>query len=84
MKAYENTVVEIVGNTDSSGDRNHNIVLSKQRADAVKDYLIANYHFPPARIVTAGAGPDHAVADNRTPEGRQLNRRSDIKAYPNK
>jgi NitT/TauT family transport system substrate-binding protein len=84
MQAYENTVVEIVGNTDSTGDHNHNILLSKHRADAVKDYLIANYHFPPARIVTAGAGPDHPVADNATPEGREKNRRSDIKAYPNK
>jgi outer membrane protein OmpA-like peptidoglycan-associated protein len=84
MQAYENTVVEIVGNTDSSGDRNHNILLSKRRADAVKDYLIANYHFPAARIVTVGAGPDHPVADNSTPEGREKNRRSDIRAYPNK
>ena len=85
MKAYENTVVpEIVGNTDSSGDHNHNIVLSKHRADAVKNYLIANYHFPTTRIATAGAGPNDPVADNSTPEGREKNRRSDIKAYPNK
>jgi NitT/TauT family transport system substrate-binding protein len=84
MKSYENTVVEIVGNTDSSGDRNHNIVLSKHRADAVRDYLTSNYHFPRARIVTVGAGPDHPVDDNKTPEGREKNRRSDIKAFPNK
>jgi len=83
MKAYENTVVEIVGNTDSSGDRNHNIILSKQRADSVKDYLTQKYGFPAARILTRGAGPDHPVADNKTPEGREQNRRSDIKAYPN-
>jgi OOP family OmpA-OmpF porin len=84
MKAYENTAVEIVGNTDTSGDRNHNIVLSKQRADAVKEYLMQKYGFPASRILTRGAGPDHPVADNATPEGREKNRRSDIKAFPNK
>ena len=83
MKAYENTVVEIVGNTDSSGKRSHNIALSHQRADAVKEYLTDTFGFPKSRIRTDGKGPDSPVADNATPEGRQKNRRSDIKAFAN-
>ena len=84
LKAYENTLVEIVGNTDTTGDRNHNILLSKQRADAVKDYLMQKYGFPATRILTRGAGPDNPVESNATPEGRERNRRSDIRAFPNK
>jgi NitT/TauT family transport system substrate-binding protein len=85
MKA-ENTLVEIVGNTDASGDRSRNIVLSQQRADAVKSYLIEKFSFPASRIGTRGVGPDKPLpgADNATPEGRQMNRRSDIRAFPNR
>jgi outer membrane protein OmpA-like peptidoglycan-associated protein len=83
MRAYENTVVDIEGNTDSSGSREMNMTLSKQRADAVKDYLVAKYHFPPDRMRTIGNGPDRPLDTNDTPEGREKNRRTDIKAYPN-
>ncbi|MGA2589042.1 MAG: phosphate ABC transporter substrate-binding/OmpA family protein [Bryobacteraceae bacterium] len=83
LRAYENTVVDIDGNTDATGSRPRNLELSHQRADAVKQYLIDKYGFPGARMRTAGNGPDHPVADNSTPEGREKNRRTDIKVYPN-
>ena len=83
MKAYENTVVDIDGNTDSTGSRGHNIDLSRQRAQAVKQYLIEKYGFPTTRMRAVGNGPDRPVADNSTPEGREKNRRTDIKVYPN-
>ena len=83
MRAYENTVVDINGNTDSTGSRELNMTLSKERADAVKNYLVEKYHFPPERMRTAGNGPDQPVAGNDTPEGREKNRRTDIKVYPN-
>jgi outer membrane protein OmpA-like peptidoglycan-associated protein len=83
LKAYENTVVDIDGNTDASGARARNIELSHERADAVKQYLMDKYGFPSARMRTAGNGPDHPIADNSTPEGREKNRRTDIKVYPN-
>ena len=82
MRAYENTVVDIEGNTDSTGSREHNMQLSHQRADAVKDYLVGK-GFPAARMRTAGNGPDRPVDTNSTPEGREKNRRTDIKVYPN-
>lgn len=83
LKAYENTVVDIDGNTDSTGARARNVALSHERADAVKQYLIEKYGFPAVRMRTAGNGPDRPIADNSTPEGREKNRRTDIKVYPN-
>jgi NitT/TauT family transport system substrate-binding protein len=83
MRAYENTVVDIEGNTDSTGSREHNIELSKERADTVKNYLTEKYSFPAARLRTVGNGPDHPVDTNATVEGREKNRRTDIKVFPN-
>ncbi len=83
MRAYENTDVDIEGNTDSSGSRELNMDLSKQRADAVKSYLVEKFHFPPARMRTIGNGPDKPLGDNDSPEGRERNRRTDVKVYPN-
>lgn len=83
MQAYHNTVVDIVGNTDNSGSREYNVLLSKRRADAVKSHLKQKYGFPENRIRPMGNGPDQPVASNDTEEGRGLNRRTDIKIYPN-
>ena len=83
MRAYENTVVDIEGNTDSTGSREHNMDLSRARADAVKRYLMEKYGYPASRMQTAGNGPDKPMDTNATPEGREKNRRTDIKVYPN-
>ncbi len=83
MRAYENTVVDIEGNTDSTGSRELNLALSKERAEAVKRYLVEKYGFPPERMRTRGNGPDNPIASNATPEGRERNRRTDIKVYAN-
>jgi outer membrane protein OmpA-like peptidoglycan-associated protein/ABC-type nitrate/sulfonate/bicarbonate transport system substrate-binding protein len=83
MRAYENTVVDVEGNTDSTGSRELNMGLSKQRADTVKTFLVEKYHFPAERMRTMGNGPDKPVDSNATPEGREKNRRTDIKVYPN-
>lgn len=83
MRAYENTVVDIDGNTDSTGSRAYNITLSHARADEVKKYLMGKYGFPAARLRTAGNGPDKPIDSNATPEGREKNRRTDIKVYAN-
>lgn len=83
MQAYENTVVDIEGNTDSTGARGYNMQLSRQRADAVKQYLMEKYGFPGARFRTLGNGPDKPLDTNATPEGREKNRRTDIKLFAN-
>ena len=83
MRAYGNTVVDIEGNTDSTGSRGLNMDLSRQRAEAVKSYLVEKYGYPASRMRTRGNGPDNPVDTNDTPEGREKNRRTDIKVYPN-
>ena len=73
-------VIEITGHADSSGNVNHNRVLSQQRADAVVRYLQENHDIPLRRIVTPfGYGQLRPAADNNTPEGRRQNRRVEVK-----
>ncbi|HEY6308854.1 MAG TPA: phosphate ABC transporter substrate-binding/OmpA family protein [Candidatus Angelobacter sp.] len=83
MQAYQNTIVDIEGNTDSTGSRTYNMDLSRQRADAVRQYLMEKYGFPGARLRTVGNGPDKPIDSNTTAEGREKNRRTDIKLYAN-
>ena len=83
MRAYENTVVDIEGNTDSTGSRALNMQLSKDRAETVKQYLMEKYKYPADRMRTFGNGPDKPVESNATPDGREKNRRTDIKVYAN-
>src|SRR5215470_6925037 len=83
MRAYENTIVDIEGNTDATGQRAYNMQLSRQRADAVRQYLMEKYGFPGARLRTVGNGPDKPLDNNATAEGREKNRRTDIKLYAN-
>lgn len=83
MRAYENTIVDIEGNTDSTGSRATNVELSHARANEVRDYLTKKYGFPETRMRTAGNGPDKPLDSNSSPEGREKNRRTDIKVYAN-
>lgn len=66
--------VKIIGHTDSSGDPKKNITLSQERAEAVKQYLIAK-QIPENTLTTEGLGAQKPVADNATAEGRKKNRR---------
>ncbi len=70
-------VVAVRGHTDSTGSDEVNRVLSAQRAQAVATYLVAR-GVGPAQVQAAGVGPAEPVADNATPDGRELNRRSDV------
>jgi NitT/TauT family transport system substrate-binding protein len=83
MQAYQNTVIDIEGNTDSTGSRTYNMQLSRERADAVRQYLMEKYGFPGARLRTVGNGPDKPIDSNATADGREKNRRTDIKLYAN-
>ena len=70
--------VEISGHTDSSGDAKKNRVLSQQRADSVRDFLI-QVGCDPDKLSAKGYGSTQPVADNNTEEGKQLNRRVELK-----
>jgi OOP family OmpA-OmpF porin len=73
--------IEISGHTDSTGVRTRNIALSQARAQAVRAYL-ASQGVTPDRMVAKGYGPDRPVATNKTPAGRQQNRRVELNLIP--
>lgn len=78
LERRENIRVEIAGHTDNTGDRAHNLKLSQQRAGRVKKYL-TDHGIDPARIKTKGYGESQPVATNDTEEGRQKNRRTEVR-----
>ena len=83
LEVFQNAYVQVEGNTDNVGSRNQNIALSKVRAESVIGYLVERHRLNRARFVAIGNGPDHPVSDNKTPEGRELNRRTDFKIIKN-
>jgi outer membrane protein OmpA-like peptidoglycan-associated protein len=81
LNDFDQTVIQVAGHTDSTGSHAYNMQLSQRRADSVKAYLTQR-GVPPQRLHTVGAGPDHPVADNSTPDGRAQNRRVEITIVP--
>jgi len=73
--------VLIEGYTDAAGSDATNQVLSRQRAQSVKDYLTAN-GVPADQVSARGMGSSHPVASNDSPEGRANNRRVEIIIEP--
>ena len=69
-----NYMVEVQGHTDNMGDAAKNQVLSENRANAVKNYLIEK-GVPASQLSSNGYGPTRPVAPNTTAEGRKQNRR---------
>lgn len=74
MNKMPNTEFEIVGHTDDVGNRDNNIKLSLDRADAVKKWLV-DKGVSDSRLKTRGAGPDEPLVPNVNAENRQRNRR---------
>ncbi|TYR32150.1 OmpA family protein [Sphingobacterium phlebotomi] len=69
--------VRVDGHTDATGEAGYNQWLSEKRAASVKKFL-EDAGVSPARISTQGLGQTNPVADNKTPEGRQQNRRVEV------
>ncbi len=74
LNIYNDLKVEISGYTDNVGSASSNQRLSQKRADAVRYWLI-NKGINPERVIAKGYGEQNPIADNKTPEGRRLNRR---------
>ncbi len=70
-------VVRIEGHTDSKGSKEKNKILSLQRAESVKSYLIKK-GINPTRVLTEGLGDSRPIADNTSDFGRRLNRRTEV------
>jgi len=78
-------LIEIAGYASKTGTKATNQQLSEDRASAVANYLRNTGNIPMRRIVApAGYGSTHPDAENTDPEGRELNRRVDVKLIVNK
>lgn len=81
LQEFNQTLVDIIGHTDSTGARSYNMQLSLQRATSVSREL-ARHGVDPRRFFVEGRGPDNPIADNATEEGRAQNRRVEIRIIP--
>ncbi len=80
LNRYPDSDVLIVGHTDSVGTDSYNQALSERRAQAARDFLVAQ-GVAASRIRAVGRGESEPVASNDTPEGRQANRRVEIAIF---
>ena len=77
LKKFPNSRFRIEGHTDSTGKKAKNMILSQNRADAVKVYLIQG-GIDAGRLESQGFGPEKPIASNKNKKGRELNRRVEI------
>jgi len=84
-KTERGYVIEVMGFASADGNENFNRQLSQKRADAVVRYLAENHMIPLRRIITPfGYGEAQPMADNTSREGREQNRRVEVKLLVNK
>jgi OmpA-OmpF porin, OOP family len=83
MNLKKDIIIEIGGHTDNIGNDESNLKLSEARAETVKNYLISK-GISPNRIVSKGYGENHPIDTNSTPEGRQNNRRTEVRILDEK
>lgn len=78
LRLQPTMVIEIAGHTDNIGSPQSNLQLSQARAEAVRQYLIKK-GINPNRLIARGYGDMQPIAPNTTEEGRQLNRRTEVR-----
>ena len=84
MKIKNKMEIEIAGHTDNIGSDEHNLKLSQERANAVRNYLISK-GIQANRVIAKGYGAEEPVASNTNsdgsdnPDGRQQNRRTEVR-----
>ncbi len=81
LKEYPQTIIQVVGHTDSRGSWEYNKELSKKRAETVGNILYNSGL--PNQIFVKGCSFDKPLVPNTTPENMALNRRVEIYLYPN-
>ncbi|MDL2223836.1 OmpA family protein [Bacteroidales bacterium OttesenSCG-928-M06] len=82
LQTNPDTDVQIAGHTDSSGNDNINVPLSRNRAASVENFLIGQ-GIQPNRMSIEGFGSSQPVADNSTAVGKAQNRRVEVYILPN-
>ncbi len=78
LQRHPGIKIEIAGHTDNTGAAAHNLKLSQDRANAIRNYLLKK-GIKATQVTAKGYGATDPVADNATEEGRQLNRRTEVR-----
>jgi len=81
LNRYPQSYIDVVGHTDSVGSDSYNQALSERRANSVANYFRSS-GVHPARIAAYGMGETQPIAPNSTSEGRQMNRRVELRIIP--
>jgi outer membrane protein OmpA-like peptidoglycan-associated protein len=81
LNRYEKTKLSVEGHTDSVGDANYNRQLSMKRANSVANYLQST-SVDASRLQTLGMGESKPIASNENAQGRQENRRVELRVIP--
>jgi OOP family OmpA-OmpF porin len=81
VKPDKRFFIAVEGYTDSTGSKQYNEELSKRRADAVVEYLVAKHDIPIYRIHMVGLGPEKPVDEARNRAARAKNRRVEVKIF---
>jgi len=74
-------VIELRGFTDKTGSAKYNLALSERRAQAVVRHLTLEQSVPLYRVHVMGFGAESPVADNKSRDGRQQNRRVEVSIF---
>jgi len=83
LKNNPKLMIRIVGHTDNVGDKNLLMQLSKERAEAIKGYLVKKKKIDSSRIETIGHGGSKPLNDNSNEKLRKQNRRVEIEIISN-
>lgn len=78
-EVFPRSQLVIEGHTDSLGNDQANMALSQRRAESVSTYLTGQLGVPAFRITAIGYGETRPIASNETPQGRERNRRIDVR-----
>jgi outer membrane protein OmpA-like peptidoglycan-associated protein len=82
LNKYDDTEILLEGHTDATGSEEHNLELSRTRAQSVGNYL-AGQEVKATRFTIMGYGESQPIASNDTPEDRRLNRRVEVAIFAN-
>lgn len=75
LQKHPKTRAVIEGHTDNSESKSKSIAISEARSQAVRNYIIEKLGIDAARLTAVGFGSKMPIADNKTKEGRKMNRR---------
>ena len=82
INAFPDSRITVLGFTDSYGGDAQNLQLSRERAEAVKQYLLANTNPNTVLFDVIGYGESKPISSNETAVGRSENRRVEVVIHP--